>query len=109
MAFGEYEGSKISDSKIRDLFDRKTVMASDWYKARLHAKLARRKRTLSFQIASLEKFLKKEHYASEAKRLDIQERLKQAQERLDVVNNNPKDYLDGLNGTLGLDVSFEQG
>jgi len=106
MANGEYEGSTITDPKIRDLFDRETVMASDWYQARLHAKLALRKKTLSFQIASLERFLKKEHYASEAKRLHIQERLRQAHERLDIANNNPQDYLDKLKGTLGLDASF---
>ncbi len=105
MAYGEYEGSKITDSKIRDLFDRDSVMASDWYQARLDAKLALRKRTLSFQITSLENFLKKEHYASEAKRLHIQDRLQQARERLDIANNNPQDYLDGLQGTLGVDVS----
>jgi len=38
MAYGQYEGMTASDPKIRQLFTRKSLLASDWYRDRLRAK-----------------------------------------------------------------------
>ena len=38
MAFGQYEGMTASDPRIRDLFTRESLLASDWYRERLRAK-----------------------------------------------------------------------
>jgi len=35
MAFGSYEGKSMEDPEVRKLFDRDTVLQSDWYKERL--------------------------------------------------------------------------
>ena len=106
MAHGEFEGKSINDPEVRALFDRETVLESDWYLARLDAKLAVRRRTLTSQIVSLEAFLEKEVYASEAERLNIQERLDQARERIKIADETPEVYLKKLRGTLGADVVF---
>ena len=106
MAHGDFEGKSINDPEVRALFDRETVLESDWYLARLDAKLAVRRRTLTSQIVLLEAFLEKEVYASEAKRLNIQERLDQARERIKIADETPEVYLKKLRGTLGADVVF---
>ncbi|MCL4103615.1 UNVERIFIED_CONTAM: hypothetical protein GTU68_059694 [Idotea baltica] len=106
MAHGDFEGKSITDPEIRGLFDCEAVLESDWYLARLNAKLAVRRRTLTSQIASLEAFLDKEVYASEAERLNIQERLDQARERIKIADETPEVYLKKLRGTLGADVVF---
>jgi len=106
MAHGDYDGAELTDPKIRDLFDRESVLASDWYQDRLKAKLTIRKKHLSSQILSLEKFLAQPYYAEEAKRLQIHTHLEQVKERLDIVENRPQEYLDGLQGSLGADVSL---
>ncbi len=106
MAHGDFEGKSINDPEVRALFNRETVLESDWYLARLDAKLAVRRRTLTSQIVSLEAFLEKEVYASEAKRLNIQERLDQARERIKIADETPEVYLKKLRGTLGADVVF---
>ncbi len=106
MANGDYEGKSIHDPAIRGLFDREAVLDSDWYQARLNAKLAIRRRTLSSQIASLEAFLEKTVYASEAERLGIHERLEQAKERIKIADETPEAYLQKLRGTLGADAVF---
>jgi len=106
MAKGDYQGLALTDAKIRSLFDRESVLASDWYQDRLKAKLELRKRTLIFQVSSLEKFLAKTYYASEAKRLNIREHLEQIRVYLENIEKHPEEYLDSLQGTLGVDVSL---
>ena len=107
-AHGDYDGSELTDPKVRALFDRESVLASDWYQDRLKAKLTLRKKHLSFQISSLEKFLAQPYYAGEAERLRIPEHLEQVRQRLDIAENNPQKYLDGLQGSLGADVSLAE-
>ena len=41
MAHGSYEGIGIDDPRFRKLFDRETVLASDWYEERLRMKQQR--------------------------------------------------------------------
>lgn len=106
MAHGQFEGMDLSDEKVRGLFDRESVLVSDWYQQRLKAKVELRKQSLKFQITSLEKFLAKTYYASEAKRLRIRENMEQISEYLEIIENDPQEYLDGLQGTLGVDVSL---
>ena len=40
MAFGEYEGKRTNDPEIRAMFTREYLLASDWYRERLHTQQA---------------------------------------------------------------------
>jgi hypothetical protein len=106
MAKGDYEGHTIEHPAVRALFDRETILQSDWYEERLRAKLSIRKRTFGHHVASLESFLEKESYASEAKRLDIDHRLKVTRDLLDTLEIDPEGYLDSIRGSIGADPRF---
>jgi hypothetical protein len=104
MAHGEYEGKTIHDPAIRQLFDRETVMSSDWYAARLEAKRALQVRLLHQHVASLEEFLHRKNYAREAERLNLSEKLTETREELAALENDPGAYLAKLRGTAGVEV-----
>ncbi len=99
MAYGEYEGHKLDSEEVRRLFEKKTVMESDWYKKRLQNKqdvdcdLTRQK------IANLEHFLMNPLNASVIKEFGYNEKLKKAKEALTYYES--QNYLDSLMGTLG--------
>ena len=61
--------SSGKDSAIRALFDRETVLASDWYQARLAETQQRRTDLWHRHIGYIEQFLSKPNYADEARRL----------------------------------------
>lgn len=102
MVNGSYEGKSISDPEIRGLFDRDVVMKSDWYRERLSAKLSTKKRTIAQHVSSLEAFLDKENYASEAERMQVNERLIATREKLEELERSPEIYLESLEGTIGV-------
>ena len=102
MVDGSYEGKSVSDPAVRAMFDRDTVIASDWYQARLDAKLAVKKRTLGHHVASLEAFLEKKNYASEAERMQVSDRCIATREKLEALESEPEIYLESIRGTLGV-------
>jgi hypothetical protein len=106
MAYGAYEGKTIHDPAVRQLFDRDTVMASDWYAARLEAKRALQVRLLQQHVASLEQFLERKNYAREAERLNLSARLAETKSELSALQSDPGAYLAKVRGTAGVDVSL---
>jgi hypothetical protein len=100
MRRDQYEGKGLDHPDIRGLFTRENLLASDWYADRLSAKQAAEGGLWHMHIRNLEEFLKKEHYADEAVRLGIAERLAQARRHLSWVESH--DFLKFLNGMLGL-------
>jgi hypothetical protein len=101
MAYGHYHGKKITDPEIRAMFTREALLSSQWYNARLLKKQGREMDLWKRNVSYLQDFLNRPGYEAEAKRLDIEERLQEAQEELKRVSSD--EYLASLVGTLGAD------
>lgn len=101
MAYGHYEGKSIESPEVRNLFDRETILASDWYQERLCIK----------QERELALWQKHHHYIQQriketsATDTDLHEQLKR---KLKVIHDkiievSQDDYLKSLIGTIGAD------
>ena len=101
MAHGQFEGKALTDPAIRGLFTRETTLESDWYAARLDAKVKVDEALWKRHIAYLQDFLKKPNYQSELDRLKVTERLENAKFRLAEISNPA--YRASLVGTIGAD------
>ncbi|HRC60302.1 conserved hypothetical protein [Candidatus Propionivibrio aalborgensis] len=101
MAHGRTaEGHGLESAEVRSLFSRESVLASDWYAARLDAKQRRDEARLTHAVASLYEFLDRTDSAEVASRLGLSARRAQAQgERVRV---GSAEYRAGLVGTIGL-------
>lgn len=99
MAYGEYEGADLNSEAVRGLFNRESMLKSDWYQARLQSQQARDIPAWESHVAYLEHFLKRPTHTDVAKRLDIAKRLESAKEQLAKVSS--PDYLQSLVGTIG--------
>jgi len=108
MAHGRTEqGHGLESPELRSLFTRESVLASDWYAARLDAKQSSDEARLKRAVASLYEFLDNPDNAGVANRLGLAARRIQAQgERVRV---GSVEYRTGLVGTLGLQVFGEAG
>ncbi|MEM7696870.1 MAG: hypothetical protein AAF236_00510, partial [Verrucomicrobiota bacterium] len=106
MAEGTYEGKSVHDPEVRGLFDRETILASDWYRERLVAKQKMKCLKLEQHVDYLEEFLKRENYASEAERLDLASRLESTREFLGRLQLDPESYIQSLDGTIGVEPGF---
>ena len=101
MAYGNYEGKEISDPELRKYFDRDYVVNSDWYKERLALKQQKDIAFYNKQINYLEEFIANTSNSSIVMEMNIQNRLETVKQQLKVVEAD--DYLDSINGTIGLD------
>lgn len=106
MANGNYEGKTIDDAEIRDLFNRESMLQSDWYRRRLltkkHRDLDHWKRfeqRLTTMIAELSAGDVSAVDRSEV--VEWSERLKFVREQIENVSS--PNYEDTLVGTLGAD------
>jgi hypothetical protein len=101
---GQWEGRDAADPVFRALFTRETLLASDWYRARLAAQQTRDLAALKSQAAYLEKFLSRANYADVADKLAIRARLAATQSAAKAAATPA--YFARLTGTLGLDPTF---
>ena len=104
MAYGEYEGKKISDPELRKQFDRELVINSDWYKERL---LRKQQIDIDFfknQITYLESFMANKSNSEWNEELDLSRRLSKA--KADLTHVKTEEYLNSLVGTIGADPLF---
>ena len=101
MARGEWEGMDAAHPKVRALFKRDALLASDWYKKRLAVKQARDAEFLNIGIEYLKAFIFKPSHSEVVDRLELRERLRCSERRLEEVQS--PDYLKHLVGTLGAD------
>ncbi len=104
MRDGNFEGKDLGHADIRALFGRESVMASEWYKARLQAKQAIDIAQWRRHTAYLEKFLQRTNYAGESERLGVAGKLEQARQQLTQVERPA--YLDELQGTIGAEPAI---
>jgi hypothetical protein len=101
MATGEYQGMDAHHPDIRAMFTRDYLINSDWYQERLKVRQLRDIELWKRHVSNLQTFLDDPHFADEAERLGINQRLDAANERLRQIQD--QDYLNGLVGTLGAD------
>ena len=95
----QWQDKTLADPGLRYLFTRETLLASDWYAARLAAKQEIDRRLWRRHIDYLDRFLKKSSYADEAARLGIAHRLASARKTAEEVASPA--YLERLRGTIG--------
>jgi hypothetical protein len=87
--------------EVRALFSQDALLDSDWYKARLDAKVAVDGALWKRHISYLENFLNKPNYQSELRRLHIHERLSKAKTTCEYVHSAA--YRESLAGMIGTD------
>jgi hypothetical protein len=83
------------------MFTRESLLASDWYKERLHVKQRRDIEMWTRHVNNLQRFLDDKEYGDEAQRLEVPRRLEMARKKLAEVQE--PGYVDSLVGTLGAD------
>lgn len=101
MAHGETEGKTLRDPSIRQLFERKTLLASDWYKERLQRQQQHDIQVCQRHVAYLDQHLKDRLFQTVSDRLQLGLRLAAAKDRLAQVQQSS--YLKELVGSLGRD------
>jgi hypothetical protein len=97
MAHGKWEGQGVGDPRVREMFTRESVLASDWYKVRLRAKQERDMALWSRHIAALEAFVS----GPGSPQFDVRGRLADA--RMQMARVSSVAYLAELVGTIGAD------
>lgn len=102
MITGEYNGKTREDKEIRDMFDRETVLSSDWYKARLVEKQNRDIAFWSNNIEYLNRYKSTEGLLAIVAHMDIDARIAYSEEQLAIVSD--ASYLTELEGTIGVDT-----
>ncbi|MES2997480.1 MAG: hypothetical protein V4733_11785 [Verrucomicrobiota bacterium] len=101
MAYGDYEGEPLASPAVRELFTREALLASDWYQARLDARVKVDAALWQRHIDYLERFLEKPNYQSELKRLRVSEKLTAV--RAEHARILTPAYRESLVGTIGTD------
>jgi hypothetical protein len=95
MVYGNYSGMDLEHPKLRDLFSRKVMMESDWYRERLETKQRR-------DIALWRRHEQTLETAKEGHRgMELDELRTVVREKLAKVSS--PEYLQELAGTLGAD------
>jgi phosphoenolpyruvate carboxykinase (diphosphate) len=97
MAHGHYEGMGVDHPKVRALFSRESMLASEWYTERLHTKQGRDVALWKRHEQALETY----RPAQNGERIDLEQRRAAVRAQLARVGS-PK-YLEELAGTLGAD------
>ncbi|MCW5965067.1 MAG: hypothetical protein KIT83_13590 [Bryobacterales bacterium] len=104
MAHGHFEGMTASDPRVRQLFTREALLASDWYKARLLTKQQRDIALWQRHLQSLETFKADATQQSMPRGFGLDGRIEAARAMLQEVGSEA--YLASLNGMLGADPAM---
>lgn len=104
MRDGTWEGQGAESPAFRALFDRETILKSDWYQARLQAKQQLDVITWEQHARYLEKFLTLANYSDVAVRLDVKGRLKRVTEF--ARESRDPGYASRFVGTLGAEPAI---
>jgi len=104
MAHGNWQGKDQSHPEVRAMFNRQTILDSDWYRQRLISKQAVDVRLWQRHRDYLTEYCSRSTHAAVTERLKLKERLSDSQERLAFCRS--PGYLDRIRGTLGVDPSL---
>ena len=99
MVHGEFEGHGLDASEIRSLFTQESLLASDWYKARLETQQRRDVALWTRHVKTLSDFVEQPEFQRDASQLDIAARLEKAKAEVDRVSSSR--YLADLLGQAG--------
>ncbi|MGC3995612.1 MAG: hypothetical protein QM779_16080 [Propionicimonas sp.] len=100
MAHGaSAEGWTLGTPEFRALFSRESIVASDWYAARLDAKQAAAVTRADAGLKALEKFISTPGNEEPSERLDVPRRIAAAQAEYDKFSSDA--YRAGIVGTVG--------
>jgi phosphoenolpyruvate carboxykinase (diphosphate) len=97
MAYGAWEGKGADDPRVRAMFTRESVLASDWYQERLRAKQERDIALWTRHISALEAYVS----GPGSRQFDVRGRLSEA--RIQMARVSSVAYLAELVGTIGAD------
>ncbi|HEX4795998.1 MAG TPA: hypothetical protein VH370_19575 [Humisphaera sp.] len=89
------------DDRLRQLFTRESLLASDWYQQRLLAKQQRDIELWQRHVDYLQAFLQRTSHRAVATKMRIADRLEKAREQLKAVGDSQ--YIQRLRGTIGAD------
>lgn len=106
MAHGHWNGKSIRDPEVRALFTCESMLSSDWYRARLKAKRNADIQLWQRHLKYLTRYCAKTTHADVVKRMDLQQRIQQATDRLAYFNTDA--YLQRIEGTLGTDPALTE-
>lgn len=101
MAYGEYEGSDERDPKIREMFTRETLLASDWYHERLKTQQKREIELWQRHLNSVNYYLNNQRDLENSLLDQLQQRKTIAENQFKIVS--APEYWKSLEGTLGAD------
>ncbi|MEZ6136615.1 MAG: hypothetical protein R3C53_17095 [Pirellulaceae bacterium] len=101
MAHGDWNGKSINDADVRKLFTRESMLESTWYRERLDAKRRADIQLWKRHEKYLKRFCNKPTHQDVVQRMNLEARIKQAQERLEFFKTD--EYLSRIEGTLGTD------
>lgn len=102
MITGEHKGMDRNHETIRAMFERDSVLSSDWYKERL---VEKQKRDIAYwesNLAYLKERKNSEALATILENLDIDTKISTAETQLATVKSEA--YLQDLEGTIGADT-----
>jgi len=105
MVHGEFEGHGLDASEIRSLFTQRSLLASDWYKARLETQQRRDVALWTRHVKTLSDFVEHPEFQRDASQLDIARRLEKAKAEVDRVSSSK--YFDDIFGQAGADPMGE--
>lgn len=106
MVHGSYQGKGVDAPEIRAMFTRESLLASDWYRERLHVKQQRDIALWQRHNRALEEFRLAEQEFPPQDDIDFESRSALAHAQLARVSSPA--YLDELVGTIGADPFHEQ-
>ncbi|WP_257477373.1 hypothetical protein [Acidipropionibacterium jensenii] len=98
------EGYTLDSAELRQMFTRESVLASDWYGARLDAKQAEDIRRSEAGLAHLQEFIDDPRNGTASAEIGVEDRLAQVRAYHDLVTS--QGYRELLVGTLGRQVDF---
>lgn len=104
MAHGHYEGMTAADPKLRAMFTRESLLASDWYAERLRAKQQQEIALWERHLQSLAAFEADAGRQSMPRDFALESRREIAEATLRHVRSAA--YLESLRGTLGADPAL---
>ena len=99
MLHDQWNGKGLADAEFRKMFSRETLLASDWYAARLKAKQKVDRALWRRHTDYLAAFLRKPSHGDIAETMGIGDRLVSARKTLEEIESPA--YLEKLRGTLG--------
>ena len=101
MANGTWNGKTAHDPEFRAMFNRESVLQSDWYQARLKAKQQVDIRLAKAKLQAIESYCAQADHLPVIDRLGLIERLDLA--RSDLKRISSQEYLESLRGSIGVD------